>query len=108
MGSEKTLIGKVVVARPASFATDSLLLSTSAATPIPIADNIRPMAILCKLVKPVFKVQLSFLNFTAYTNGTATSVAIMLIENEIIITLKSYYNYSDQYLVVFSIFSKLA
>lgn len=53
-----TVIGSVVVVRPTDFATDSLFNSTRAATAIPAVERARPMAILCKLVKPVLKKQI--------------------------------------------------
>ena len=48
-----TLIGSVLVSRPTICATDSLFLSAIAAATIPIVERTNPIAILCKLVKPV-------------------------------------------------------
>nr|GMC58705.1 hypothetical protein GW17_00007083 [Ipomoea batatas] len=49
----KTLMCNVETLRPSDLATLSLLCSVIAAIPIPMVESARPMAILCRLVKPV-------------------------------------------------------
>lgn len=58
--NKNTLIGRVPVALCADLATDNLFLSDSAAAAIPIVDKTRPIAILCRLVKPMAQKRMFF------------------------------------------------